>query len=120
MLRLAQAPPVKRFCGTHQRVCNDKCTWACVTYDIDKSGNIWSISTPGTQLQGSLNSKGYLQLADKTLVHRAVAMCWAKGKTTDRIHVNHKDGNKGNNTAENLEWCTPAENNAHARKTGLR
>lgn len=27
--------------------------------------------------------------------------------------VNHKDENKANNTAENLEWCTVAYNNAY-------
>ena len=33
--------------------------------------------------------------------------------------VNHKDGNRDNNHADNLEWCTHAGNTAHAIATGL-
>lgn len=37
----------------------------------------------------------------------------------DKLQVNHIDGNKKNNTLSNLEWCTNAENQAHAYRIGL-
>lgn len=48
------------------------------------------------------------------LVHRLVANAFlGSPPTKDRIFINHKDGDKGNNAVENLEYVTPAENVRH-------
>lgn len=53
----------------------------------------------------------------KRTVHSLVAeafLSWAGVR-----EVNHKDGNKMNNYADNLEWCTRSENHKHALVNGL-
>jgi len=50
------------------------------------------------------------------LVHRLVAITFIP-KVKGKRFVNHKDGNKHNNEAENLEWCTTKENNHHSRNS---
>lgn len=52
-------------------------------------------------------------------LHRLVALTFVDGYFNDAV-VNHKDGNKFNNNAENLEWCTVQHNNTHAYSTGLK
>lgn len=51
-------------------------------------------------------------------VHRLVAEAWIDN-AYGRPYVNHKDGNRNNNTTGNLEWVTAKENTAHAIATGL-
>jgi len=53
------------------------------------------------------------------LVHRAVAKAHIPNPE-GKPHINHIDGNKQNNRADNLEWCTAAENQLHAYATGLK
>jgi hypothetical protein len=51
-------------------------------------------------------------------IHKAVAMAFLPNPQNKK-EVNHKDLNKLNNCVENLEWVTPKENMAHARKNGV-
>jgi len=52
--------------------------------------------------------------------HRLICMAFypIEGKTKydyyKDLQVNHKDGDKQNNSADNLEWCTQSENQLHA------
>lgn len=54
-------------------------------------------------------------------VHRLVATAFISNDDLEnKIEVNHIDGDKFNNKASNLEWCTKSENAIHAFKLGLR
>jgi len=51
-------------------------------------------------------------------LHRLVAACFIPNKD-NKPEINHKDRNKSNNSAENLEWCTHQENIIHSFKTRI-
>lgn len=51
--------------------------------------------------------------------HRLVAECFVKNRK-EKKQVNHIDGNKNNNSADNLQWVTQGENNKHAYDMGLK
>lgn len=53
-----------------------------------------------------------------TFVHKLVAETFI-GPRSVGFAVNHRDGIKTNNSVENLEYVTPAENSAHAKTMGL-
>lgn len=50
------------------------------------------------------------------LVHRLVMSSFIENSD---LHVNHINGNKHDNSLNNLEYCTIQENNSHATKSNL-
>jgi hypothetical protein len=64
---------------------------------------------------------GYIYLRvniQKYALHRLVAQTFIPN-VENKPFVNHIDGNKINNSVENLEWVTCLENNLHNHKIGL-
>lgn len=100
------------------------------TYTVDNRGNVYSLPRLGAysykrRLKGSLTKKGYLLVAlhekpkKKSIqVHRLVAEHFVSGGAAG-LQVNHKDGNKSHNGADNLEWVTSKQNIRHAWANGL-
>lgn len=81
---------------------------------------------PGKLLKLQPHNKGYLtanlsqhSIITSYLVHRLVAEAFMLNPDNKEM-VNHKDGNKRNNNATNLEWATRQENEDHAFRTGLK
>lgn len=51
-------------------------------------------------------------------IHRLIAAAF-HDNPAELPCVNHKDGNKGNNRPNNLEWCTHSQNSHHSFRKGL-
>lgn len=92
-------------------------------YEVSDNGLVRSIGrsgTPGKVLKQH-DDRGYrkvfLSLANKVRarsVHRIVAQSFIENPGGCAI-VNHKNGNKADNSVMNLEWCTREYNEAHKK-----
>jgi len=72
------------------------------------------------ELKDAITPNGYHQVTlydqsgtpTRFLVHRIVAKAFVGGYDVG-LEVNHKNGNRSDNRAENLEWVTRSENELH-------
>lgn len=95
-------------------------------YEVSNMGRVKSLhASQEIILKQAECTNGYMEVKlskdgtkNMKLVHRLVAIAFIKNPNNYEC-VNHKDGNKKNNTVGNLEWCTVKENTHHAIKTGL-
>lgn len=71
--------------------------------------------------RGKPNGYQYVSLGSNGgfLVHRVICSAFHEN-LENKPEVNHINGIKTDNRAENLEWCTSSENKQHAWDTGLR
>lgn len=92
-------------------------------YSIGNLGNVINNKTVRTISQRKSTNgyprfnvrKGDVKHEKPTTIHTHRAVCEAfVPRVEGKEHVNHIDGNKENNRADNLEWVTPQENSYHA------
>lgn len=89
-------------------------------YLISNFGEVYS-KISGKILKTFKNNNGYLMLSlkgKKYLVHRLVGITFIFNPN-NYSQINHRDGNKENNSADNLEWCSPSYNLKEAYRLGL-
>lgn len=80
-----------------------------------------AIMKPAQEFDKRRGRPGYMKTimdGRTVIVHRVIAATWIPNPD-GKPFVNHKNGNKADNRAENLEWCTTSENIIHAYRTGL-
>lgn len=90
----------------------------CPGYEISNHGRVRS---PKTILKPWDDGRGYLRVkvgGVKFKVHKLVGEHFKRNPNKFEL-INHKDGDKHNNQASNLEWTTQSENVRHAWKHGL-
>lgn len=93
-------------------------------YQVSRTGKVRTAKT-GRILKPCIDQRGYERVClfkenrgKRYRVHRLVAISFIPNPH-EKQQVNHKDGNKRNNSVENLEWATNVENMHHSRENGF-
>lgn len=105
-------------------------------YEVYKNGRVFSLPFSYTDTKGrtrnfekrevipSKTRAGYFELrlggrnCEKWLLHRLIAYVWVDNPNNNAT-VDHLDGNKANNSIENLEWASLEENIKREWENGL-
>lgn len=93
-------------------------------YDVSIDGVVFNKRTGHVKVPFK-SDMGYLKVQlfyngkkHNVRVHRMIALKYIPNPMNHSV-INHIDGNKLNNSIDNLEWCTIKHNVEHANKTGL-
>ena len=95
-------------------------------YEVSSSGRVRNANN-GRVIKQQVNQRGYSTIRVKDdnqkkisrTVHRLVALSFVANPNGYK-EVNHQDGDKQNNNASNLVWCTRSQNIQHAWDNELR
>lgn len=96
------------------------------TFQVSNLGRIKTFNYKNTGCENILKPKkhnrGYLQIQlikgnqNKTyMIHRLVAQAFVPNPS-NLLYVNHRDEDKQNNAADNLEWCSSSYNTLYSMK----
>lgn len=98
-------------------------------YEVSNLGRLRSLTYHGKTrikiLHPSPNTKGYVvaglyedRVCRSVSLHILVASAFCNRQRANQLQVNHKDLNKQNNRASNLEWNTAKEDGEHRARSG--